>query len=72
MSADSLLQQFLAFGIFCFHKYVVDSVDLAAEENVQLLEHVSRLQAIDAQLNALEKDGMLLEDNVMNITIRID
>lgn len=42
------------------------------EENVQLLEHVSRLQAIDAQLNVLEKDGMLLEDNVMNITIRID
>ena len=42
------------------------------EENAQLLEHVSRLQAIDAQLNSLEKKGLQLEDSVMNITIQID
>lgn len=42
------------------------------EESNQLIEHVSRLQAIDSQLSSLEKDGLELEDNIMNITIQID
>lgn len=42
------------------------------EDNSLLLEHVSRLQAIDSQLSSLEKGELKLEDNIMNITILID
>ena len=42
------------------------------EENSLLLEHVSRLQEIDAQLSSMEKEGIKLGDHIMNITIQID
>ena len=42
------------------------------EDTPLLQEHVSRLQTIDSELRKLENGGVLLEDNIMNITIQID
>ena len=42
------------------------------EDDANLLEHVSRLQAIDAQLSSMESDGLQLEESIMNITIEMD
>lgn len=42
------------------------------EEDLKLLSQVQTLQAIDKKLSLLEKDGVKLSDNIMNITIEID
>lgn len=44
----------------------------AYEEDLTLLSQVQTLQAIDKKLSLLEKDGVKLSDNIMNITIEID